>query len=220
MAVNELSLLYSNSFQKMVPQVHTSESTGANTPRRDPDGYCGTTLHAPEKLSAAQSVSVAKAADLLSSSVTTGIAAWEFETGSPVYASPCVGPDGTAYVGGSDGKLCAVKKDGSTLWECMLGDGRNMMLSSPCLGPDGTVYAGYDDGKLYAVKDGTILWGSRLQGGVIHSSPCLGSDGMIYVGGRYGSEGGVYALRAEDGEIIWNYPTGGAVDSSPCLDAD
>ena len=46
---------------------------------------------------------------------TGGVKLWEFETGSSVYSSPAIGPDGTVYVGSWDGKLYAIKTDSKGL---------------------------------------------------------------------------------------------------------
>lgn len=72
---------------------------------------------------------------------------WEYRTGGSVLSSPCLGPDGTVYVGSGDKKLYAIK-DGVKQWEYDTG---SAVLSSPCLCPEGTVYVGNNDGKLYAL---------------------------------------------------------------------
>ena len=94
-------------------------------------------------------ISLDRAADMLTSGVSTAARVWEFETGGTVSSSPCVSPDGTVYVGSNDQKVYALK-DGKKLWEFETGSG---MPSSPCLGPDGTVYVGSDDKKVYALRN-------------------------------------------------------------------
>tara|TARA_B100001250_G_scaffold261484_1_gene225258 strand:- start:141 stop:521 length:381 start_codon:yes stop_codon:yes gene_type:complete len=45
----------------------------------------------------------------------TGVKLWEFETGSGVFSSPAIGPDGTVYVGSYDKKLYAIKTNSKGL---------------------------------------------------------------------------------------------------------
>ncbi|MDC0218905.1 PQQ-binding-like beta-propeller repeat protein, partial [Verrucomicrobia bacterium] len=71
---------------------------------------------------------------------TAGVKLWEFETGSSVYSSPAIGPDGTVYVGSPDKKLYAINgKSGVKLWEFVTGD---EVSSNPAIDSDGTVYVG------------------------------------------------------------------------------
>jgi len=132
-------------------------------------------------------ISLDRAADMLTSGVSTAARVWEFETGGTVSSSPCVSPDGTVYVGSNDQKVYALK-DGKKLWEFETG---GHVFSSPCVGPDGTVYVGSCDANLYALKDGKKLWEFKT-GDEIRSSPCLGPDGTVYVGS---DDKKVYALR-------------------------
>lgn len=110
-----------------------------------PDGYHGTVLPS-EKLT---TISVNGAADLLTSSLSTAEVKWEFKTGNFVDTRPCLGLDGTVYVGSEDGNVYALDKDGKKLWEYNTNDS---VRSSPSVGPDGTVYVGSDDGRLYALR--------------------------------------------------------------------
>lgn len=135
---------------------------------------------------------------------------WDCDTGADIITTPCVGGDGTIYVGNSGGSLTAVR-DGAKLWEFMA---ESSIYSSPCAGPDGTVYVGSFDANLYAVHDGHKVW-SYKTGGNVSSSPCLGPDGTVYVGS---ADGNLYALK--NGKRLWSYDTGDGIFSSPTLGPD
>ena len=120
---------------------------------------------APQK---AQDISLDDAADLLSSNCREPVKAWDFETKFFIESSPCVGSDGTVYVGSNDGNVYAVK-DGQKCWNFNIG---GKLESSPCVGSDGTVYIGGKN-NVYALKDGKMLWDYKTDGNV-RSSPCIG----------------------------------------------
>ncbi len=126
---------------------------------------------------------------------------WEFQTGDHISSSPCIGPDGTVYVGSEDNKLYAVK-DGKKVWEFEAGGG---LESSPCISPDGTIYVGCWDRKLYAVKDGMKVWEYETGSG-IKSSPSMGSDGTIYIGSQ---DGKLYALVSPEVKLARMYEKAG-----------
>ena len=73
---------------------------------------------------------------------------WCVEIGSDSDSSPAVGTDGTIYFGTFDGKLWALRPDGSNKWVFQV---NSEIRSSPALGTDGTVYIGSRNRKLYAV---------------------------------------------------------------------
>jgi hypothetical protein len=79
---------------------------------------------------------------------STNLLKWKFAAGSGAPSSPSIGPDGTVYVGGGDGRLYAVNPDGTKRWSFAKG---GSVDSSPAIGPDGTVNIGSGDGYLYAI---------------------------------------------------------------------
>ena len=148
---------------------------------------------------------------------------WTYET--PVrtffFSSPAVARDGAIYVGGDDGALHAIDRDGSPRWTFKTGD---RIWAPPSIGADGTIYVPSFDGRLYAVDpDGSERWsvvvrrpvegfeGSSAQ---VNSPPSIGPDGAIYVLGR-----GVFAINP-DGSIRWHFGSGAGVRSTPILGAD
>jgi outer membrane protein assembly factor BamB len=142
---------------------------------------------------------------------------WTFTAGNDLYSSPALGRDGTIYVGCYDGRLYAVKRDGTLKWSRSLSGSSANLWSSPAIGPDGTIYLGSaSDNRLYAVNpDGTIKW-SYLTGGQIWSSPAVGGSGVIYVGS---GDGKLHAVNPTDGSQRWTYSTG-YTESSPVIGPD
>jgi outer membrane protein assembly factor BamB len=139
-------------------------------------------------------------------------------------SSPTLGPDGTIYAMGGEGRLSAIAPDGTVKWTAQAG---STLKSSPALGPDATVYVSSMNGKLYAIappmgggNTGTIRWTFRFaeypgKGPTVvsHSppagadgigsgaSPTVGPDGTIYVGANNSN---FYAV-SPDGQLDWMF---------------
>ncbi|HEX5218090.1 MAG TPA: M36 family metallopeptidase [Verrucomicrobiae bacterium] len=153
------------------------------------------------------------------------------EITNSTHASATIAPDGTAYIGSSDGWFYSLVNDGTNKF--MLSDPTNTFLflgkikwsfggmttsqsfnSSPAIGPTGVVYVGCNDSNLYAIaSSGTMIWRTNL-GGEIVSSPALANDGTIYVGS---GDGKLYAVNP-DGTVKWSTSsTGSNILSSPAI---
>jgi outer membrane protein assembly factor BamB len=129
---------------------------------------------------------------------------------APTSSSPVIAPDGTIYLGTTDGKLLALGPDGSPKWSVTTNDTGG---SSPAIGQGGTVYVGSTDKHLYAIgPDGTVLW-SYDTGASIAGSPVVGGDDAVYVGA---ADGKLYALEPA-GTLRWSYTAGGAINGSPAV---
>jgi outer membrane protein assembly factor BamB len=139
-------------------------------------------------------------------------------------SSPVLGPDGTIYALGGNGRLSAISPDGRVRWTVHTGP---VLKSSVALGAGGMVYVPSMNGKLYAVapplegqgsRTGTIRWTFRFaehpgRGAamVSHSppagadgigtgaSPTIGPDGTIYIGANNSN---FYAI-SPDGRLEW-----------------
>ena len=138
-------------------------------------------------------------------------------------SSPTLGPDGTIYAIGGEGRLSAINPDGQVKWTLQTGP---TLKSSPALGADGTVYVPSMNGKLYAVappqdaesRAGTIRWVFRFaefpgyktpvtshsppagaDGIGSGASPTIGPDGTIYIGANNSN---FYAI-SPDGHLEW-----------------
>ncbi len=142
-----------------------------------------------------------------------GTLRWRCAIGGYVNSSPAVGPDGTVYIGSSDGYLYAVSPAGTLKWRHPTG---GQVWSSAAVANDGTVYFGSNDSCLYAVNAaGALKWRYQTDGPV-GSSPAIAADGSVYVGSN---DGYLYAF-SPGGTLKWRYPAGGAVVSSPAVGPD
>jgi outer membrane protein assembly factor BamB len=148
---------------------------------------------------------------------------WNYTTGGSVESSPAVA-NGVVYVGSWDGNLYALNATtGANVWNYTTG---GSVQSSPAVA-NGVVYVQSDDGNIYALNatSGANVWSYNIGGNVYFSpvsSPAV-ANGVVYVGsiGKYNGGGfvntDVYALNATTGAKVWNYTTGGSVQSSPAV---
>jgi len=149
---------------------------------------------------------------------------WSVELGpGRQTSSPSLGPDGTIYAMGGQGRLSAVSPDGYVKWTQQTGP---TLKSSPALAQDGTVYVPSMNGKLYAVappkdaatRTGTLRWVFRFAEFpghelpiVSHSppagadgigtgaSPTIGPDGTIYIG----ANNSIFYAISPEGRLVW-----------------
>jgi outer membrane protein assembly factor BamB len=134
---------------------------------------------------------------------------WTHSTAGRVYSSPAVSADGNSiYVGSQDGKLYALGRDGSELWNFEtdgLGITGGAILSSPAIGSNGTVYvAGFYDPNLYALdpNNGSVKWVCTFaSGGWPFASPVVAADGTIYQ--VLVCDSNLYAIEPNDGSVRW-----------------
>ncbi|WP_423146273.1 PQQ-binding-like beta-propeller repeat protein [Rubrolithibacter danxiaensis] len=163
---------------------------------------------------------------------------WKFKTAGKIFSSPAVF-EGVVYVGSEDKNLYAIDvENGNLLWRFKTG---GAVHSSPAVFKN-TVYFGSYDGYYYALdtKTGKEKWkfktgGEKKVGGKAYwtmkpadmymedlydyflSSPVINKDDKhltVYFGS---SDGNMYALDAESGELKWKFKTNGIVRSSPAL---
>ncbi len=89
---------------------------------------------------------------------------------------------------------------GRVKWRLKLAD--QYVPTRPVVGPDGTVYAMGNFGRVYAANpDGSIRWIVSPEGGVSGAMAILPNGNLVVGGG-----GGVQALSAVDGSILWTFP--------------
>jgi len=129
--------------------------------------------------------------------LTDGTGGWEYLAGAEA-SGPVVGPDGSVFIGG-EGKLHAVKPDGSPMW--IFVPTLEGVVSTPAVTADGYLYVLVVPGKkrfalqgtdsLYAVDpDGTRRWACGLGEGYSDpdyplSAPKVDASGFVYVGDGY-----------------------------------
>ena len=132
-------------------------------------------------------------------------------------STPTIGPDGTIYVGFSDG-LTAFNLDGKVKW---IGD---IATGSVVIGSDGTIYGGGSSSNyLYALyPNGTLKWTyaptSDFNTNNIYgmSSPAIGADGTLYT---TSSDRHLYAVNP-DGTGKWNFTTGAEISTLAVVGSD
>lgn len=117
----------------------------------------------------------------------------------------------TIYVGALDGSMHAFSLgNGAEMWAAKTG---SWVLSTPLV-DGGRVYFGSDDAKVYAVDMGSGYgrWAAQTQLAVkTEPEPgTMGGKNVIFAGG---SDSSIYAIEADNGEIVWKGSAGGAVGS-------
>ena len=128
---------------------------------------------------------------------------WKFPTGAFVGGSPAIGYNGMIYFGSADGKIYAVRENGTLAWSKTV----NGVCNSPAIAKDGTVYVGSSDGNLYAfTADGQFKWTYPL-GNSDDVIPAIGLDGTIYAERTtlQPSDGVLFAITPE-GDHKWSTP--------------
>jgi outer membrane protein assembly factor BamB len=129
-----------------------------------------------------------------------------------VGAAPLVTRDGGVVVGGQDGVLVALDRDGGLRWRVELGpdvDAAPVMLKS------GVVVAAADDGRVVAIDPaGETRW-TFTAGKDVRAPLALAADDTIYAASF---DGLLYALRP-DGALRWSFTAGGPIASAPVVDA-
>ena len=164
-----------------------------------------------------------------------GELAWSYRAGRDAGAGfdplPTV-VDGRVYVGDENYLYAFDAESGGLIWrfEVPWGGGLHGVDSAPVV-MENKVYFGSWDGWFYCLdaNTGELLWeysdGDGKMGHVI-KAPAF-SNGIIYFGTGAGSgsikrdtfhyTGWVYALNAENGDLIWEFPIGDEICSSPAV---
>jgi outer membrane protein assembly factor BamB len=155
--------------------------------------------------------------------MTTGELLWEYAPPAWLSSSPAVA-DGKVYVGTSTGEvLCFNALTGQMLWDYYVrgavgsnsSSGSGYQVTNSLTVSNGVVYIGATPELLLALNasNGAYVWGESLIGNSEDSCPAVGY-GTLYLGttpGGSSSEvhvGGVSALNATTGSLIWNQPIG------------
>lgn len=148
----------------------------------------------------------------------TGKPRWQFKANGAIVAPPSE-DDGTLYLGANDGYVYALRTtDGSVRWRTSVGA---MVVSTPAV-LDSVVTASTVQGTLFALDatSGKELWHSMpvsdpQAGFCIPARPNVGAK-AIYYGTSCGV---VFALRPQDGHILWQR-TVGTASTFPLLVGD
>ena len=141
---------------------------------------------------------------------------WTLEDENGWAGGPVVAADGTVYVTARDGRLVAVRPDGSMSWIVRL---PGEPFGAPALSAEGYIYVLDSEGVLYVLgPEGDLIGALRAdQGAAPLSSPVVDANGVAY----YATEHSLVAARPT-GELLWrvSLPTYSYVNPQPILSAD
>jgi outer membrane protein assembly factor BamB len=125
---------------------------------------------------------------------------WQYKSKGSALSHPALSPDGTIYVGTSQG-LQALSPDGKFLWEATLAG-----AGVPVVADDDTIYLDIRYGVMFGVsKTGQLVW--RPGDGLIGFSapPALGGDNTLYF---MNTAADIYAYRPSLAQPkLWNLDT-------------
>lgn len=138
---------------------------------------------------------------------STGRLLWQYQEGD--YVSVSIVSNGVAYVDTNDGTLAALRtSDGHALWQRKIDTNQ----IQPMQLVDGVIYTSVTkiiepttiqkDGAFQGVAAIGALFGNALQAATTHPAIPLKAG-----------KSSVYAIRASDGAILWNYPLNNGQDS-------
>jgi len=138
----------------------------------------------------------------------TGAQQWTYNAEGIIFAAPAIS-GGVAYIGTDAGVLHAVSLDrGNFIWKAPVGG--NLVASPAVAGGLVVVSARGEAVIALDIKNGHERWRYGVSG---RSSVAI-SQGIVLAGS---DDGGVHAIRLEDGQPVWLFPTGSEVLSSPVV---
>ena len=130
-----------------------------------------------------------------------------------VGAAPLVTREGEVFVGGEDGALIALDRDGALRWRVELGPDVD---AAPVLLNNGLVVAAADDGRVIGFdQQGEERW-AFTAGKEVRAALAVAEDGTIYAAAL---DGQLYALRP-DGALRWSFAAGGPIATAPVVDRE
>ncbi len=153
----------------------------------------------------------------LAASLTYGTKKWEVPTGI-IYSSPCMGPDGTLYMGSGNNLLYAINSKGTTNWTYPMRF-IGTQYASPMITTNGIVYIGGDTNSLLGLNatNGVVIHSNNF--GYVASCAAVDAEGYIYVANCVGVAGVRTFSQLTTDLITTNrtYFMGGDIYSSPAL---
>ena len=106
---------------------------------------------------------------------------WFLKLPGPITASATVGDDGLIYVACGDGRLYAIRDEGTSGTNIWSFRRSQPFIGAPIVDDEGLIYAGSQDNRLYAIfPDGSTIPKWIFQGQRDVTTPMLGTDGKIY----------------------------------------
>lgn len=140
----------------------------------------------------------------------TGEQRWQHAVRADVDGSGVLGPDNELFIGADDGRIYALRSDGSLRWSFVA---QRDIRSSIGIAPDGTLYVGSFDHNLYSIAaSGEVNW-VLPTGGILHSSPVVDAQGTVFFGSQ---DDHLYAVSPA-GKVLWALDIGADIDSSVAI---
>jgi peptide/nickel transport system permease protein len=141
---------------------------------------------------------------------------WTLEDESGWAGGPVIAADGTIYITASDGRLVAVRRDGSIAWIARL---PGEPYGAPALSAEGYIYVLDGEGVLYVLGPEADLIGAVQAdpGAPPLSSPVVDANGVAY----FATERSLVAVRPT-GDLVWrvSLPTYSYINPQPALSPD
>jgi outer membrane protein assembly factor BamB len=138
--------------------------------------------------------------------------AWSITLPNPVSYPLIV--NGMVFVTTNDTLYALNQATGGTMWSHGIGGGPGLAYDR------GRIFVVTGSGLLTAFdpQSGSIDWSKQLPGQWSFSSAPSAANGIVYTGGA-GSGGTVYAVRENDGQILWTQSVENGDNSSPAVNA-
>ncbi len=141
---------------------------------------------------------------------------WTLDDESGWAGGPVIAADGTVYITASDGRLVAVRPDGSIAWIARL---PGEPYGAPALSAEGYIYVLDGEGVLYVLGPEADLIGAVQAdpGAPPLSSPVVDASGVAY----FATERSLVAVRPT-GDLVWrvSLPTYSYINPQPALSPD
>jgi outer membrane protein assembly factor BamB len=159
-----------------------------------------------------QTLYVASLDGSLTALARNGEKKWSLPLGDRVYATPCIGDDGTIYVG-SDAKLFfAVSPEGRIKWKL---DTAADADTGAALTKEGNVVFAAGNTLFMVRPAGDVAWRFRAKR-KIFTAPAITDDGKVVVGSQ---DHRVYAIGSR-GALAWSVDLGADVDGAASIGDD
>jgi outer membrane protein assembly factor BamB len=152
---------------------------------------------------------------------------WSYTNIEEITTTPCIGSDGTLYLGSDVGYLYAINSNGTLKWSYNTG---NYITVPPVISSKGIIYTivGHYNtstdttySTLLALNiNGTLKWTKTINN-LLDNAPTIGADGTLYITGGVAGQhyGTLYAINPT-GTLKWIYQTTYDIDSTPAISSD
>ena len=159
-----------------------------------------------------QTLYVASLDGSLTALTRAGEKKWSLPLGDRAYGTPCIGNDGTIYVGSDAKHFFAVSPDGRMKWKL---DTTGEADTGAALTKEGNVVFAAGSTVFMVRAAGDVAWRFRAKRKVF-TAPAITDDGKIVVGSQ---DHRVYAIGPR-GALAWSVDLGADVDGAPAIGDD